>query len=204
MNTSVLRRAPGPRGTDVARRTSSADDERAAEVLLAFSRMARSPRDASGLPRRIEALMNDGDLAPRHVSLFAVISLLGPLSVSELAARGGFALSTTSLLVTQLAEAGLVERNESETDRRRTLVSTAPAYQTDGEAVVETKLAPLRRALHRMGPGRTAALLEALDILAEEVVQEGPGAEPARNQPDRATGRRRVTRPRGEQGTASG
>jgi DNA-binding MarR family transcriptional regulator len=187
----------------VVRRASSPDDERAAEVLLAFSRMARSPRDASGLPRRIEALMNDGFLAPRHVSLFAVISLLGPLSVSELAARGGFALSTTSLLVTQLAEAGLVERNESETDRRRTLVSTAPDYRQDGAAVVETKLAPLRRALHRMGPGRTAALLEALDILAEEVAQDGPPADGGRARPDKTAGRPRPTRQRSRSGTAS-
>jgi DNA-binding MarR family transcriptional regulator len=173
VSTTILRRAAGPDGTGSGRPPSSADDERAAEVLLSFARMARSPRDASGLPNRVEELMKSGVLAPRHVSLFAVISLLGPLSVSELAARGGLALSTTSLLVTQLAEAGLVERSESEVDRRRTLVATAPDYLDDGEAVVEVKLAPLRRALSRMGPERATALLEALDIMVEEVAQEG-------------------------------
>jgi DNA-binding MarR family transcriptional regulator len=174
-------------------------------VLLAFSRLARSPRDASGLPSRIEALMNDGSLAPRHVSLFAVISLLGPLSVSELAARGGFALSTTSLLVTQLAEAGLVERSESEADRRRTLVSTAPAYLEDGGAVVETKLAPLRRALARMGVQRAAALLEALDIMAEEAAQDGRGSETASAAPTKASvGRGRRVRRRGGDAAAEG
>jgi DNA-binding MarR family transcriptional regulator len=162
-----------------ARRRTSPEDERAAELLLAFARTARNPRDASGLPESLEALSKSGDLAPRHVGLFAVISLLGPLTVSELAARGGFALSTTSLLVSQLAEVGLVVRSESEEDRRRTVVSVAPAHRREGEAVVESKLAPLRRALARMGPERAQALLEGLGVLAEEVAAPRAPARPA-------------------------
>jgi hypothetical protein len=37
--------------------------------------------------------------------------------------------------------------------------------------VLDSKLAPLRRALLRMGPRRSRALLEGLDILVEEVTR---------------------------------
>jgi DNA-binding MarR family transcriptional regulator len=147
----------------------STEDEQAVEMLLAFARMARNPRDASALPDHVEELVKSGYLAPRHVGLLTLIALLGPLSVSQLAERAGFALSTTSLLVTQLAEVDLVERTESELDRRRTVVSIAPRYRRESEAVAESRLAPLRRAIARMGPERSRAMLEGLAVLADEV-----------------------------------
>ena len=39
--------------------------------------------------------------------------------------------------------------------------------------MLESKLAPLRRALARMGPQRAEAMLEGISILVEEVT--GPG-----------------------------
>ena len=74
------------------------------------SHMAHGQRGGA-MPKHIERLVNSGVLAPRHLGAFAVITMKGPISISELAARAGFALSTTSLLVTQLAEVGLVERH---------------------------------------------------------------------------------------------
>jgi len=159
------------------RPTRSADDARACELLLAFARMARGPKRAGAMPKHIEALVRRGVLAPRHLGAFAVISMEGPISISALAAREGFALSTTSLLVTQLAEVGLVERHEDELDRRRTVVSIAPKYRRMSEEVLEAKLAPLRRAVARMGPQRARALVEGLEMVAEEVtVADGAGA----------------------------
>src|SRR5271166_1742412 len=149
----------------------TAQDAQACELLLAFARVARGPRRAAAMPKHIEELVTSGVLAPRHLGAFAVISLEGPISISELAAREGFALSTTSLLVTQLAEVGLVERHEDEHDRRRTVVSIAPKYRRVSEEVLEAKLAPLRRAVARMGPQRARALAEGLEIVAEEVIE---------------------------------
>jgi DNA-binding MarR family transcriptional regulator len=103
------------------------------------------------------------------MSAFAVVALDGPMTVSELASREGLALSTASLLVTQLGEAGLVERHEDTTDRRRTVVSVAPRHRGESQAVLESKLAPMRRAIARMGPGRAEAMLEGLRILVDEV-----------------------------------
>ena len=150
----------------------------AAELLLSFMRLARGPRDHS-LPSPLRDLIDSGALAPRHVSVFAVIALEGPLTVSELAGRVGLALSTTSLLVTQLADAGLVVRTEDQRDRRRTVVSIEPAHRRESLHVLESRLTPLRRALDRMGPDRAAALLEGMVMVAEEaergVEPPGPG-----------------------------
>jgi DNA-binding MarR family transcriptional regulator len=91
------------------------------------------------------------------------------MTVSELAAREGCALSTASLLVTQLAEAGLVERREDDTDRRCTLVSVAPAHRRESEQILEAMLAPMRRAIERLGPTKTRALIEGLALVADEL-----------------------------------
>ncbi|MGO9457825.1 MAG: MarR family winged helix-turn-helix transcriptional regulator [Acidimicrobiales bacterium] len=154
------RGAQNPRGT--------VEDEQASQMFLAFTRLLRGPRHTGMMPRHVQALLQSGYLAPRHMSAFAVVALDGPLTVSELAQREGLALSTASLLVTQLGEAGLVERHEDAADRRRTVVSVAPRHRRESEAVLESKLAPLRRALARMGPERAAAMLEGLQILVEE------------------------------------
>ncbi len=152
-----------------ARRSRSTEDAAAAEVLIAFGRLARGRRRDQALPKHIEALVASGTLAPRHMVAFVVVTLDGPLTVSELAARIGIAISTASLLVTQLAEAGLVERHEDDSDRRRTMVSVAPEHRRESEAVLQSKLAPLRKALAKMGPAHVDVLLEALHIMAEEL-----------------------------------
>ena len=106
------------------------------------------------------------------------------MSVSALASREGLALSTASLLVTQLSQAGLVERREDAHDRRRTVVSVAPAYRRDSEAALESKLAPLRRALERMGSRRATALLQGLAILVEEIPCAGGAGAACSVRPD--------------------
>ena len=107
-----------------------------------------------------------------------MVALEGPLTVSELAAHQRLAVSTASLLVTQLAEAGLVERLDDPADRRRTLVAVVPEHRAESQAVLAARLDPLRRALRRMGPERAAHLLEGLGIVAEEldaVIAPDPG-----------------------------
>jgi DNA-binding MarR family transcriptional regulator len=144
------------------------DTDPAAHLLLAFTRLRRD-RASNALPNRLEELVSEGMLAPRHFRAFALIAIGGSMTVSELAAREGCALSTASLLVTQLAEAGLVERREDDTDRRCTLVSVAPAHRRESEQILEAKLAPMRRAIERLGPAKTKALLEGLALVADEL-----------------------------------
>lgn len=151
------------------------DTDPAARLLLALTRLSRD-RKSGSLPTRFDELVREGLLAPRHFRAFAVIALGGPMTVSELAAREGCALSTASLLVTQLAEAGLVERREDDADRRCTVVSVAPAHRRASEQMLGDKLAPIRRAIDRLGPAKTKALLDALAVLAEEMAAESAHA----------------------------
>jgi DNA-binding MarR family transcriptional regulator len=153
-------------------------DEGAGRLLLAFARMSRGNRQVTALPKRLASLVGSGQLAPRHLSAFTVIALEGPMAVSELAAHEGLALSTASLLATQLADAGLVERREDEHDRRRTVVSVAPAHRRESEELLESKLAPMRRALARLGEARARSLFEGLEVVAEEMAA-APSAERA-------------------------
>ena len=69
------------------------------------------------------------------------------MTVSELARQEGFALSTASLLVTQLAEAGLVERHEDADGPPADGRLGGPGAPAGERAVLDSKLAPLRRAL---------------------------------------------------------
>ena len=158
-----------PAVTPPAPPARSPEDEQAVELLLAFTRLHGGRRSEGTLPHRLASLLADGTVAPRHMTTFALVNLQGPLSVSDLAERQGLALSTASLLVTQLADLGLLERREDEADRRRTVVSVAPKYREESEAVARAKLAPMRRALSRMGPTRARAFIEAIGVLADEM-----------------------------------
>lgn len=161
------------RGAGVTRGRPPACDDQATALLLALGRLLRGQRHGEGVPRRLKDQLAGGPLAPRHIGALAVVALYGPLTVSELARREGLALSTASLLVTQLSQAGLVERSEDADDRRRTVVSVAPAYRRESQAALESKLAPIRRALSRMGTRRATAMLEGLAVLVEEFTGSG-------------------------------
>ena len=145
-------------------------DEDAFELLLAFTRLARSAKQNDGeVPSRLRTLLEDGVVAPRHLTAFAIVAMHGPLSISQLARREGCATTTASLVATQLADAGLIERREDALDRRRTVVTVAPSFRKDSRKVLNARLAPLRRAMERMGPQRARLVMEGLAILAEEI-----------------------------------
>jgi DNA-binding MarR family transcriptional regulator len=148
---------------------SPAADEEAFEFLLAFTRLARGTRHDEDVPSRVRALVGEGVLARRHLTAFAIVAMHGPLSVTQLARREGCATTTASLVATQLADAGLIERREDAQDRRKTVISIAPSYLQDSRTVLEARLAPLRRAMERMGPDRARIVMEGLAILAEEI-----------------------------------
>ncbi len=149
------------------KRCDDALEAEACRLLLAFLRLPRSSRPGAP-PGGLKALLSSGAVAPRHLAAFTVVALLGPMTVSELAESEGLALSTASLVVTQLAEAGLVERHEDTLDRRRTVVSVAAGHRREATELIASRLAPMRRALARLGPRRAAGLFEALEVLGEE------------------------------------
>lgn len=84
------------------------------QLVLAYQRRA------GDIPA---ALRSAGQLGQRHVGMLIMLAISGPLSVSELAQRSGMTVAHASLVVGELAKAGLVDREHDEQDRRRILVS---------------------------------------------------------------------------------
>jgi DNA-binding MarR family transcriptional regulator len=110
-----------------------------------------------------------GHPAPRHIAALLQIATDGPIGMSELAERLHVSLATMSQVVTELADWGLIERSSDEADRRRTLVSVAPAHRPLIRAIIDQRLRPLQRTLRRLEPDEAAALLRGLVVLAEEL-----------------------------------
>lgn len=130
----------------------------------------QGPSGESGPPAALRRLLEAGALAPRHLPVIVVLSLQGSMTVSELARRIGLGVAATSLMVGDLAKAGVVERQVDENDRRRTLVSIGTDLEADCVALAQGRLAPVRRALQRMGPETRAHFIAGWRALAAETV----------------------------------
>jgi hypothetical protein len=88
--------------------------------------------------------------APRHIAALLQIAADGPIGMSDLAERLHVSLATTSQVVTELGEWGLIERSTDDGDRRRTLVSVAAAHRPLTRAIIDQRLRPLQRTLRRL------------------------------------------------------
>jgi DNA-binding MarR family transcriptional regulator len=64
-----------------------------------------------------------GSHGERHIAALISLGVAGPATVSELARRMDMSTAHASLVVGDLARAGLVEREHDEKDRRRIVVS---------------------------------------------------------------------------------
>ena len=113
------------------------------------------------------SLQKAGNLGGRHVAMLVSISVAGSATVSELADRLGMSVAHASLVIGELADAGLVEREHDPRDRRRVVVSIADAAKP---AVAEMRLrsaAPLRRFLRELDPDDADLFIDRLARLVE-------------------------------------
>lgn len=83
----------------------------------------------------------------RHIGLLVSLGLGGPGSVSELAARLDMSKAHASLVVGELAKAGLVEREADLADRRRVIVSLSAAAKPALAEMHRRHAEPLERFL---------------------------------------------------------
>jgi len=107
--------------------------------------------------------------APRHVAALMRVVANDGLSVGELADSLGVSLATASQVVTDLESTGLVVRVNDPADRRRTLLRVADSHRESAQAVLDTRLRPVQRALTRMTATQRAALVRGLRLVAEEL-----------------------------------
>jgi DNA-binding MarR family transcriptional regulator len=151
----------------------------AAEVWRLLRATMLDLKRAGRPPAETRAAIESGLLSKRHMPTLLAVAEAGPISVSELAARLGAQLTTTSTVVGELSRAGLVERSEDENDRRRTIVRVHSNYRDDLKAWLEAATAPIRNTLTRLSPSARKCFMEGWRVLHEESAKAaGDGEEP--------------------------
>jgi DNA-binding MarR family transcriptional regulator len=132
-------------------------DEAVRTLLLLVPRLVGR---AKRLP--IPQEMRHLDLAPRHLALLAHLEYDGPASVNELADRLEVAPTTVSLMVSELARPGVLERTTDPADRRRRIVAIAPAYAAPIRAWLSGSATAWEHVMSELSPGERATVVTAL------------------------------------------
>jgi DNA-binding MarR family transcriptional regulator len=124
----------------------------------------------------IPAVLRDaGQLGQRHVGMLITLAINGPMSVSELAGRTPMTVAHTSLVVGELARAGLVDRDHDPADRRRIIVSLS---ETARPAVAEMRIRnakPVISFLNQLDESQAEAFISNLSLLLAHLRDELPG-----------------------------
>jgi DNA-binding MarR family transcriptional regulator len=153
-------------------RIAPGETETEHELQRLLVHVIRGLRRSGPPPPGLRRAFGAAGLAPRHVHVLAQLAKVGPVTVSELARRLRLSVPSASLLVSELARAGLAERREDESDRRRTIVAVTDRYREAIDEWLASRSEPLRRALARLTPEEQQALLKALRTIDEELRED--------------------------------
>ena len=156
--------------------SSDADLGQLVHLLSVVARRLR----AGPVPAPLATAFHHGSLGARHMPPLFAVARRGPMSVGELAERLGLAPTTVSLLVNELDRAGLMQRDEDEDDRRRTIVSVPEEHRQLLAELADERLAVMRRTLERLTPQAREHFAQGLRVLAEESEALTAPAEAAR------------------------
>lgn len=122
-----------------------------------------------------EALKEAGRHGERHIGMLISLAIEGPGTVSELAERMDMTPAHASLVVGELARAGLIERDHDERDRRLIIVSLS---ETAKPAVAEMRgrhAAPLLRFLGELDDDEADRFIDQLASLVAHVKDDPTG-----------------------------
>ncbi|MFC4031646.1 MarR family winged helix-turn-helix transcriptional regulator [Streptomyces polygonati] len=149
---------------DLSGRDAPTVDQAIRDILLLLPRvMARTKRAPA------PASLRSFNLAPRHLSLLGYLVFDGPLAVNELATRLEVAPATVSLMVSDLARQGVVERREDEADRRRAIVTIAEANQAAVEGWLARGARAWRTAFEPLSPAERRTFIDTLRTYEREM-----------------------------------
>jgi len=105
-------------------------------------------------------------LTPARLSALSAVVFAGPLTLGELAAAEGVRPPTMTRVVQALEEAGLVLKDWSATDDRRTVsISATQRGARLLRAARERRIGSLARRLDRLAPAEVELLRRAADLL---------------------------------------
>lgn len=114
----------------------------------------------------------DAALTPTRISLMLSIDRTGPIRLSELGESEGINPTMLSRSVTQLVEAGLVERTSDSADRRAAWVQATDAGHALAERMRQERTEAINTALAGLVPSERRMLeqaIPALEALAHEL-----------------------------------
>jgi len=118
------------------------------------------------LLRRVRKEDESSGLTPARLSALSAVVFAGPLTLGELAAAEGVRPPTMTRVVQALEEAGLVLKDWSATDDRRTVsISATQRGARLLRAARERRIGSLARRLDRLAPAEVELLRRAADLL---------------------------------------
>jgi DNA-binding MarR family transcriptional regulator len=122
-----------------------------------------------------------GSHRERHLATLVSLGVAGPATVSDLARRIDMSAAHASLVIGELARAGLVGRDHDESDRRRIVVSLSEAAKPAVNELRERHAPALARFLMGLGEeeaerfiGHLAELVACLNDHTESSRQVSP------------------------------
>lgn len=95
----------------------------------------------------------------RHIGVLSTLVVGGPNTVSGLAERVGISMPHASLVIGELAKAGLVDREPDPSDRRRVVVSLSANAQPAVEEMRRRHVQPLERFLAELDGDEASTFL---------------------------------------------
>ena len=143
--------------------SAAIDHELVARLRLAVGRLARRLRQQT-----------EGEISASQLSALASVDRLGPLTLGELAAVERVRPPTTTRVVANLEELGLVARRPDPADRRVARVETTPEGRAFLERSRTRRDAFLAQRMAALSPDELGLLEPAVAVL--ERLLEDPGS----------------------------
>ncbi|HXP29153.1 MAG TPA: MarR family transcriptional regulator [Solirubrobacteraceae bacterium] len=157
-----------------SRHADQAREDSVLELATLLGSVVRNLKQrADPPPRAFREAFEAHSLGPRHMPVMIAVALGEGSSVSEIARRVGLSVATTSLLVGELSRAGLLERAEDPSDRRRTLVTLHKDHRAVMRRFIRKIVEPMRRTLNSLAPAARDGFLEGSRLLAKESAPGG-------------------------------
>lgn len=121
-----------------------------------------------GSPDMIQFL-GEVELSFTQVKMLLWLEENGEMSVKDVATALNLSLPAASRAIDGLAQRGLVDRRESELDRRAKVISLRPGGRQIGAALTESRLATYQNFAAELGEDERTALHAALLPIVERI-----------------------------------
>lgn len=151
-------------------------DPQVEDVQRELRRVLRALRRRRRSSPSLAENFRKGRLGPRHAAaLHAIAHEEGePMAVGDLAKRMGISLAAASQIASELNMADLVQRNEDQGDRRRTLVTLHEHRRHVVQDWLDERAQPIAAALERLEADDRDAFVRGLAALADELERSAP------------------------------